>query len=156
MELQKIHSFTIDHSVHGPDFYLSGEKNGIFTYDLRFKWPNKGDYLDVAAMHTIEHLFATYARNSAYGQGIVYVGPMGCRTGFYLLTRDALSRGQVLDAVRAALHFLAGYTGAVPGAASSAECGNWLDHDLPAARELARDMETVLQEWTPEKMDYDA
>ena len=51
MKLQKIHSFTIDHSVHGPDFYLSGEKNGIFTYDLRFKWPNKGDYLDVAAMH---------------------------------------------------------------------------------------------------------
>ena len=154
--MERISSFCADHTKIVPGIYKARIDGDITTYDMRTRKPNSGDYMDTSTMHTFEHLFATFLRSAPIGDAVVYVGPMGCRTGFYLLTRDALSRGQVLDAVRAALHFLAGYTGAVPGAASSAECGNWLDHDLPAARELARDMETVLQEWTPEKMDYDA
>ena len=156
MEMKKLASFRINHDTLKKGLYVSRIDGDVVTYDLRMVVPNCGEYPSTAALHTFEHLFATFLRSAPIGDAVVYVGPMGCRTGFYLLTRDALSRGQVLDAVRAALHFLAGYTGAVPGAASSAECGNWLDHDLPAARELARDMETVLQEWTPEKMDYDA
>ena len=154
--MDRIASFSVDHDLIEPGIYISRIDGDIVTYDLRTRKPNAGDDMDNLTMHTVEHMLATFLRNSEIGGEVIYFGPMGCRTGFYLLTRDALSRRQVLDAVRAALHFLAGYTGAVPGAASSAECGNWLDHDLPAARELARDMETVLQEWTPEKMDYDA
>lgn len=131
MELQKIHSFTINHSVHGPDFYLSGEKNGIFTYDLRFKWPNKGDYLDVAAMHTIEHLFATVIRNSPIKEQVVYFGPMGCCTGFYLLLQG-ITKDQAKEATIKAFEDCLKID-EVPGAGEN-ECGNYKLHNLPLAK----------------------
>lgn len=86
--MEKITSFTIDHNVLKRGLYLSRVDKNVFTYDLRFKEPNKGDYLHIAAMHTIEHLFATVVRNSEYKDKVVYFGPMGCRTGFYLLLFD--------------------------------------------------------------------
>ena len=83
--MERITSFCIDHNVLTPGIYLNRVDGNVFTYDLRFKAPNKGDYLHTASMHTVEHLFATVVRNSPYKDKVVYFGPMGCRTGFYLL-----------------------------------------------------------------------
>ena len=95
--MQKIASFTIDHDVLVPGLYVSRVDGDVVTYDLRMRVPNRGDYLSTGAAHTLEHLFATYVRNSAYSPQVVYVGPMGCRTGFYFLTRDQMTRGEVLN-----------------------------------------------------------
>ena len=87
--MERIASFCVDHTKLQPGMYLSrqdGANGEILTWDIRMKQPNKGSYLSPAAAHTLEHLFATYARNSKYSSGVVYVGPMGCLTGFYLLT----------------------------------------------------------------------
>lgn len=84
------------------------------TYDIRMKKPNGGDYLENGAIHTFEHLFATYVRNTEYSDKIVYIGPMGCRTGFYFLTRDTLSHSQVLRLVQDSLRFIASYAGRDP------------------------------------------
>ena len=117
------------------------------------KKPNGGDYLPNGAMHTIEHLFATYARNSGWGDRVIYVGPMGCRTGFYLLLRDSVSRGQALELVRSSMAFIADFEGKIPGT-NRIECGNYLEHDLAGAKAAARDMCAVLDGYTPDKMEY--
>ena len=85
--MERIASFCVDHTRLERGMYISRVDGDVVTYDIRMKKPNQGDYLANGALHTIEHLFATYARNSVYGPGVIYVGPMGCRTGFYLLTR---------------------------------------------------------------------
>ena len=87
--MKRIASFEVDHDILTKGMYLSRKDGDVVTYDIRMKVPNAGDYLSDGAMHTFEHLFATYARNSAYSDQVVYVGPMGCRTGFYFLVRDA-------------------------------------------------------------------
>ncbi|MBR2302575.1 MAG: S-ribosylhomocysteine lyase [Clostridia bacterium] len=86
--MEKIKSFQKDHNTLMPGFYFSNEQNGVFTFDLRFKRPNEGDYIDCAAGHSVEHLLATILRNSDKKDDIIYFGPMGCRTGFYLLTTN--------------------------------------------------------------------
>ena len=83
--MERIASFCVDHTRLERGMYISRVDGDVVTYDIRMKKPNQGDYLANGALHTIEHLFATYARNSVYGPGVIYVGPMGCRTGFYLL-----------------------------------------------------------------------
>lgn len=103
-------------------------------------------------MHTFEHLFATYARNSAYQDGMIYVGPMGCRTGFYLLVRG-LTQQQAIDLVRESFAFIAQFEGEIPGSHEE-ECGNYREHDLPGAREVAKDMCAVLANWTPADLSY--
>ena len=102
--MEKIASFQVDHTRLLPGMYISRIDDDVATYDIRFIKPNTPPFMPVAAMHTIEHLFATYARSSAWGKGIVYVGPMGCRTGFYLLTRTGGHPDAVppADAVRLA------------------------------------------------------
>ena len=85
--MERIASFCVDHTKLDRGMYLSRQDGDVLTWDIRMKKPNQGDYLTTGAAHTLEHLFATYARNSAYKDGVIYVGPMGCRTGFYLLTR---------------------------------------------------------------------
>lgn len=82
--MERIASFCVDHTKLGRGMYLSRQDGDVLTWDIRMKKPNHGDYLSTGAAHTLEHLFATYARNSQYKDGVVYVGPMGCRTGFYL------------------------------------------------------------------------
>ena len=97
--MERIASFCVDHTRLLPGMYLSrqdGADGEILTWDIRMKQPNKGSYLSPAAAHTLEHLFATYARNSKYSRGVVYVGPMGCLTGFYLLT-TGLTPAEALD-----------------------------------------------------------
>ena len=151
--MKKIASFTVNHDVLKNGFYISRVDGDIITYDIRMTIPNSGRYLSNPAMHTFEHLFATYARNSAFSDSIVYVGPMGCRTGFYLLTRG-MTHQQALDLFRETLDFIIAFNAPIPGAQSSRECGNWLEHDLPEARDIARDMKPVLADWTVDDMVY--
>jgi S-ribosylhomocysteine lyase len=113
-----------------------------------------GDYVSNEALHTFEHLFATYARNSEISDKVIYIGPMGCRTGFYLLMRDTATRQQAIDLARDSFKFISEYKGEIPGAARS-ECGNSEEHDLEAARAVAIDMVEVLKDWNEEKLDYD-
>lgn len=143
MELRQIKSFQVDHTKLLRGVYISREDGDIVTYDLRMKVPNKGDYLANGALHTIEHLFATFARSSEASDHVVYFGPMGCRTGFYFLTRG-LSHEAVLGLIRRGYEFIASFEGAIPGAAE-AECGNYREHDLEGAKKEAREYLRVLE-----------
>ena len=152
--MERIASFSVDHTTLLPGMYVSRVDGDITTFDLRFVKPNTPPYLEMPAVHTIEHLVATFVRNSEWRDQIIYFGPMGCRTGFYFLTRD-LSRADALQLVRRALAFTAAFEGDVPGV-SEPECGNWREHDLATARCYASNMVEVLQKWTPDRMDYAA
>ena len=154
-ELKTIASFTVDHDKLEKGMYISRIDGDVVTYDVRMKKPNAGDYLTDGGLHTIEHLFATYARNSAFGSGVVYVGPMGCRTGFYLLTRDSISHAQALELVRESMRFITEFSGEIPGGRRW-ECGNYQEHDLPEAKRVAADMLNVLKGWNEERMQYEA
>lgn len=151
--LRKIASFTINHDVLTPGMYVSRIDGEDVTYDLRLKTPNAGDYLAQGAMHTLEHLIATYARSSERSDEVVYFGPMGCRTGFYLILRDSVSRADAIALMRDAFAFAAGFEGEIPGA-KRRECGNYLEHDLPGARAEAAAYAAVLARCTPETMTY--
>ena len=151
--MDKIASFSVDHDRLEKGMYISRVDGDVVTYDIRLKKPNGGDHLGYAELHTFEHLFATYARNSAYRDSVVYVGPMGCRTGFYLLLRDAVSAGDAIRLVRQSFSFISEFEGAIPGA-ERRECGNYLEHDLAGARRTAEDMLRVLKNWNTNKLAY--
>ncbi len=151
--MKRIASFSVNHDILEPGMYLSRIDGDAVTYDIRMKKPNGGVYLENAAMHTIEHLFATYARNSKWGKQILYVGPMGCRTGFYLLVRDAVSHEDAIELVRQAMEFTAAFEGEIPGT-NKIECGNYLEHDLAGAKKEAAAIAATLQRWTPEMLQY--
>ena len=153
--MKTIASFTVDHDRLEKGLYISRIDGDVVTYDVRMKKPNAGDYLTDGAMHTLEHLLATYARNSALGDRVVYVGPMGCRTGFYVLLRDSVSRAEALQLVRDSMAFAAAFEGKIPGS-KRRECGNYLSHNLAGAKAAAADMAEVLRGWSPERMDYEA
>ena len=153
--MKTIASFTVDHDRLEKGMYVSRIDGDAVTYDVRMKKPNAGDYLSDGAMHTFEHLFATYARNSQWADSVLYVGPMGCRTGFYLLLRDSVSRSDALRLVQECFAFIKDFEGNIPGSERK-ECGNYLDHDLPGARAVAEDMCRVLADWTAERMDYES
>ncbi|MDR3317942.1 MAG: S-ribosylhomocysteine lyase [Clostridiales bacterium] len=150
--MEKIASFTVDHTRLLQGMYTSRIDGDITTYDIRMVKPNTPPYLENAGLHTFEHLFATYARNGAYSSNVIYVGPMGCRTGFYLLVRD-LPPADAITLVRQSAAFIAAYIGEVPGA-SEAECGNYRDHDLAAAKKYARELSEVLKRWQPKDLNY--
>lgn len=151
--MKRIASFCVDHDQLEKGMYISRIDGDVITYDIRMKKPNGGDYLSNGALHTIEHLFATYVRNSAYSDSIIYVGPMGCRTGFYFLTRDAISPQQALELVKKSMEFIRDFQGEIPGS-KRRECGNYLEHDLAAAQHVAADMLSILSAWDAEKMHY--
>ena len=151
--MDRIASFSVNHDLLEKGMYISRVDGDVVTYDIRMKKPNGGDYLGYAELHTFEHLFATYARNSAYKDSVVYVGPMGCRTGFYLLLRDTVSSLDAIDLVRQSFSFISEFEGEMPGAKRQ-ECGNWLEHDLAGARRTAADMLAVLENWSTEKLAY--
>ena len=152
--MEKIASFTVDHDLIVPGFYISRIEGDITTYDLRTRTPNGGAYMDHSTMHTVEHLFATYIRNSEIGRQVVYFGPMGCRTGFYFLVRH-IPPQQVIALVQQALAFIADYTGEIPGT-TPAECGNYKEHDLETAKKDAAAMKKVLEQWQENQLDYAA
>lgn len=150
--MKKITSFCVDHDHLEKGMYVSREDGDVITYDLRMVKPNQGGYLENAGLHTLEHLFATYVRNTEESDAIVYVGPMGCRTGFYLLTRG-LSPAQALALTVDSFRFMASYEGPIPGA-SEVECGNYRDMDLPAARAECAAMLPVLEALTADSLHY--
>ena len=152
MELQRIASFSVDHNRLQKGMYTSRVDGDVVTYDIRMKRPNQGDYLSCGALHTFEHLFATYARSSCYQDGVLYIGPMGCRTGFYLLTRG-LTPAEALSLTVESFRFMAAFEGDVPGA-SEVECGNYRDMDLPAARAEAAAMLPLLEALTADELHY--
>ncbi len=151
--MKKIASFTIDHTILPKGLYTSRIDGDCVTYDIRMRLPNKEPVMETGAIHTIEHLFATFARNSAFSDSVVYFGPMGCRTGFYFIVRDTVTKQQAIDLVRDALAFCASFEGDVPGV-SAKECGNWRDHDLKGAKKEAAAMCAVLKDWTPDDLVY--
>lgn len=152
--MKKIASFTVNHDKLQKGMYLSRIDGDAVTYDIRMKLPNGGDYLPNGALHTMEHLLATYARNSRYADAVIYVGPMGCRTGFYLILRDSVPAAEAIALVQEGLRFLAGFTGEIPGATRT-ECGNYREHDLPGAKQIAQDMLAVLHDWREEDLKYE-
>ena len=145
INMKTIASFTVNHDTLLPGLYVSRVDGDIVTYDVRMKVPNSGDY----------HLFATYARNSGYANQVVYVGPMGCRTGFYLLLRDSVSRAEAIRLVQDSFAFIAAYEGEIPGATRT-QCGNYREHDLPGAKAAAAALCVTLRDWTPEKTVYES
>jgi len=151
--MERIASFCVDHTTLKRGVYLSRQDDDIKTWDVRMKEPNKGDYLSTGAAHTIEHLFATYARNSEYKDSVIYVGPMGCRTGFYFISRG-LTDKQVLSLITDSYRFMSEFDGPIPGA-SEKECGNYLDQDLPGCRRECAEYLKVLEKLTPENMAYE-
>ncbi len=153
--MKKIASFTVNHDKLQKGMYVSRIDGDVVTYDIRMKIPNAGDYLSNGALHTFEHLFATYARNSALSDAVIYVGPMGCRTGFYFLLRDSVRREDAIRLVQESFAFIASFEGGIPGSRRE-ECGNYREHDLSGAKAVAADMCRVLEHWTPEKMKYEA
>ena len=152
--MNRIASFCVDHTKLEKGLYVSRIDGDVVTYDLRMCIPNAGSFLENGALHTIEHLFATYVRNSRWTDGIVYVGPMGCRTGFYFLTRDSIPKEEVISLLRETFRFIAGFEGEIPGS-KRWECGNYLEHDLPGARTVAADMLAVLKDWNEGRMQYE-
>ena len=152
--MEKIASFTVNHDRLEKGMYVSRKDGDVITYDIRMKKPNGGDYLGNGELHTFEHLFATYARNSEYGGQVIYVGPMGCRTGFYLLLRDAVSGPEAIRLVKEAFGFIRDFEGEIPGSRRE-ECGNYREHDLAGARRTAEDMLKVLADWTADNLIYE-
>lgn len=150
--MKTIASFMVDHNKLVEGMYTSRIDGDITTYDIRMVKPNNGYYLPNDAIHTFEHLFATYARNSEYEKNIVYVGPMGCRTGFYLLVRS-LSPADAIKLVKESMDFIANYEGKIPGR-SAVECGNYIEHHLEGAILIARSMQCILKDWSVEKLEY--
>ncbi len=151
--MKKIASFTVNHDTLERGMYISRIDGDVITYDIRMKKPNGGEYLNVSAAHTIEHLFATYARNGRHGDKILYVGPMGCRTGFYLLTRDTLSKEEAIALVKESMQFVGDFEGEIPGNKKE-ECGNYLDHELAGAKRVGKEMAEVLATWTERDLQY--
>jgi len=156
--MEKIASFQIDHLRLKPGVYVSrSDRFGdttITTFDLRFKAPNKEPVMDIAAMHTIEHLGATFLRSHGeWASRIVYFGPMGCRTGFYLIVEGDRSPQEILPLLREMLAFAENFDGPIPGA-SAVECGNWQDQDLQTAKSECRVYAALLENPGEENLSY--
>ena len=130
--IAKIASFTVDHDLLTEGIYVSRIDGDITTYDLRTRVPNAGDYMDNLTMHSVEHMFATYVRASSIGDKVIYFGPMGCQTGFYLLTRG-LDNETVLSATIDVLTKIVNHDGEMFGAVRR-ECGNYKNLDLACAK----------------------
>ena len=156
--MEKIASFTIDHLRLRPGLYVSRKDRigaeTVTTFDLRITAPNIEPVMNTAEVHTIEHLGATYLRNDpTWKDRVVYFGPMGCRTGFYLLLSGDLASEDVLPLVADTFRFIRDFSGEIPGA-SAKDCGNYLDMNLPMAQFYARRYVSVLETAAPETLRY--
>ena len=153
MEIKKIASFSADHDIITPGMYVSRIDGDVVTYDLRTRKPNGGDYMDALAIHSVEHMLATFMRNGEIGGEVVYFGPMGCRTGFYLLVRDSVSPSDVREALIKALERTVAHEGDIFGA-SRKECGNFLELSLDAAKAECAYYLGVLKSKTQKTFEY--
>lgn len=158
MQVEKIASFTVDHIKLLPGLYVSRkDKAGaetVTTFDLRLTKPNEEPVMNTAEVHTIEHLGATYLRNEpTWKDKVLYFGPMGCRTGFYLLLAGDYSSRDVLPLVTECFRFIRDYRDAVPGA-SPKDCGNYLDMNLPMANYWGAKYVGVLENADETRLNY--
>lgn len=157
--MQKITSFTIDHIKLIPGVYVSRKdpvgSEMITTFDLRMTSPNDEPVMNTAEMHAIEHLAATFLRNhKEFGPKIIYFGPMGCRTGFYLLLAGDYESMDIIELLKEMYTFIAEYNDEIPGS-SAKDCGNYLDMNLPMAKYLAKKyLDEVLIDITAERLVY--
>ena len=157
--MEKIASFTIDHNRLIPGIYVSRKDHigaeTVTTFDIRMTAPNREPVMNTAEMHTIEHLAATFLRNDEeWKDRIVYFGPMGCRTGFYLLLAGDLTSEEIVPLISRTFIFMRDYEGDIPGAAAR-DCGNYLDQNLVMAKYRAdRYIREVLTDISPERLHY--
>ena len=156
--MEKITSFTIDHILLQPGLYVSRKDRigaeTVTTFDLRVTSPNEEPVMNTAEVHTIEHLGATYLRNEPqWKDKVIYFGPMGCRTGFYLLLAGDYSPQEILPLVKACFAFVRDFAGEVPGA-SAKDCGNYLDMNLPMAKFWGAKYSQLLENITPDRLVY--
>ncbi len=156
--MEKITSFTIDHLKLLPGLYVSRKDrvgdSVVTTFDLRVTKPNDEPVMNTAEVHAIEHLAATYLRNDpAWKERVLYFGPMGCRTGFYLLLAGDLESRDVLDLVRGCFEFIAQFRGDIPGA-SAKDCGNYLDMNLPMANYWGGKYVKILENISSDRLVY--
>lgn len=156
--MEKITSFTIDHIKLKPGLYVSRKdrigNETVTTFDLRLTSPNDEPVMNTAEVHTIEHLAATYLRNDPrWKDKVLYFGPMGCRTGFYLLLAGEYSSGEILPLVKSCFDFIAEFSGEIPGA-SAMDCGNYLDMNLPMARYWGRRYADLLENIDESRLVY--
>jgi S-ribosylhomocysteine lyase len=150
--MNRIASFSVDHDYIVPGIYLSRIDGDVVTYDMRTRVPNTGDLMDNATMHTFEHMFATFVRNSSVSDNVIYFGPMGCQTGFYLLVRN-LSHAEVIALIKDTILSILSYEGEVFGK-SRKEGGNYINLDLQLAKkEAARYFESI-RDYTEDKLVY--
>ena len=156
--MEKITSFTIDHIKLQPGLYVSRKdkvgQETVTTFDLRLTSPNEEPVMNTAEVHTMEHLAATYLRNDpTWKDQVLYFGPMGCRTGFYLLLAGDRTSEEVLPLVRDCFNFIRDFEGEVPGA-SAKDCGNYLDMNLPMAKYWGAKYASLLENITPDRLTY--
>ena len=148
--MERIASFQVNHDTLEPGVYVSRIDGDITTYDMRFIKPNTPPFLPNPVMHTIEHLFATYSRNSKYADKVIYFGPMGCRTGFYFLVRD-MSQEDALELIKDTVFKCKNHTGEIPGN-TAAECGNYKEHDFNGAIEALNKYYNELKDLTVDNL----
>ena len=152
--MEKIASFTVDHTVLLPGLYLSRRDGNVATFDLRFKKPNTGDLLSNAEMHSVEHVIATFLRNSEKKDSVIYFGPMGCQTGFYFLfDENTLSCAEAIALLKDVFSKAADFDGPMPGM-SEIECGNYRNLDISLAKNCCGFYAGVIADWTEEKLAY--
>ncbi|MDO5088371.1 MAG: S-ribosylhomocysteine lyase [Leptotrichiaceae bacterium] len=157
--MERIASFQVDHIKLNRGLYVSriDEINGNYltSFDIRMKLPNREPVINIAELHTMEHLGATFLRNhSEWKNEIVYFGPMGCRTGFYLILKGKLTPHDIKELIKETFTFMADFKGEIPGA-SAVECGNYLDQNLPMANfEAKKYLEETLNNLKEENMNY--
>ena len=150
--MNRIASFTVDHRKIDVGMYISRIDGDVVTYDLRMRKPNQGDFLSNGTMHSLEHMFATLARNSRLSDKVIYFGPMGCQTGFYLLMRHE-NHEDNLALVKELLLAIMDYDGEMPGN-SEIECGNYRNLDMSLAKAEAKRYYDSIKKQTVEDMRY--
>lgn len=150
--MERIKSFEINHNILMPGFYISRVDGDIITYDMRTRRPNMGDYMSNSAMHSVEHMFATFVRNSGISDNVVYFGPMGCQTGFYLVVRKEEPQ-KVYEITKQILKQILEYEGPVFGA-SAIECGHYENLSLQEAKTECQKYLEVLEAQTNMEFSY--
>ena len=152
--MERIASFQVDHNKLVPGMYLSRRDGNVTTFDLRFKKPNTGDLLTNGEMHSVEHIIATLLRNGRAKDAVIYFGPMGCQTGFYLLFDGGqLSLSDGVELVKETFAAGAAFEGEMPGK-SAIECGNYINLEVSLAREQCAYYSGLIRDWTVEKLAY--
>jgi len=150
--MERMKSFNIDHKKLNVGLYISRVDGDITTYDLRTRKPNVDELMDHSTMHSVEHMFATYIRNSALSDSIIYFGPMGCQTGFYLLVRNAVHQ-QVIEIIKSVLLQILNHNGDIFGN-SETECGNYRSLSLEAAKKECKAYYQRIKDYTTSDLVY--